>query len=371
MKARLGLIAVFAALGAVAYALFAEKPARERPPQVSAETPSAPPSPAGIAPPREIHSIRRLLVRKPPSGKSAIARTSPACRAFEAGILGISLDDLDYPPKVARLPSPRGCRPKSARVAKLFDLYNKACAETFVALPTKKLSRDEWQAKFRDCELAFITARATLAILSRETKPIAEMNDLGDLADVLVAEIAELQTSFTPAVVANLLAAADRMAELDGRLESAVKAGAMASVLEGVMKKTARDQGGDGAAPDWDDVEKRLRRLEELSPDDPDLDSLRRLAKTEGMTPELVREDSLARLGLAPANPREQEILAWADWRLGRRDEAMRILSEALRRNPGDASLRANWEVVKDPAAKAEDFKISIQVGVRLSEILR
>lgn len=359
MKLRLGLLTAFVAAGALAYGLFSKSPAPKTPEGAPSALPSAV-LPTALPPsPREIHSLRRLLSRPMSVARRPNVRISPACRAFETALLGVSLDSSGRPGERVRLPSPRGCRPTSARVARLFDHYVRACGHA------------KWTTGDNECEFALITVRATLAILSRETKPIETMNDLGELADILVAELGELETTFSPTVVERLMAAADRMAELDGRLESAVKAGAMAAALAEVMKKTAREKDGDGPAADWDAVEARIRRLEELNPADPDLDSLRRLSKTEGMTPELVREDSLERLRRNPDDPREQEILAWANWRLGRRGDSMRILAEALRRNPADASIRANWEVAKNPAAKAEDFKISIQVGVHLSEILR
>jgi hypothetical protein len=89
------------------------------------------------------------------------------------------------------------------------------------------------------------------------------------------------------------------------------------------------------------------------------------------MTPEFVKKDSLARLAKKPGDGYELELLAWANWRMGRREEARSALSEAIARRPKDQNLRKNWAVVNRPGAKPEDFKIQIQLGLGFDDLLK
>jgi cytochrome c-type biogenesis protein CcmH/NrfG len=89
------------------------------------------------------------------------------------------------------------------------------------------------------------------------------------------------------------------------------------------------------------------------------------------MTPELVKKDSLTRLGKNPGDASEYELLAWANWKLGRKDEARQALSQARRLRPNDPSIEKNWAVVNRPNSQPEDFKIQIQLGMGFDDLLK
>jgi hypothetical protein len=371
MKQKLGIAAILALSLTLALAVFtgrravrgtSERSATETSSTSTATGPGAGPSSlrGGRA---TLLSLRPLLAKPIRNESSEMARESPACRELEGNLLGLSLDDVGYPPKISRLPDPAGCSPSDPKAAKILRYYATQCSE-----PVAEMK----EAKFTDCAMALIMARSTFAALAHEPKPLEEMTDLRDLADLLVAEFGEFYTAMSPAAILRLQAVADRMAAVDSNLVPAVKAGAMAAMLDGVMKKDAREKGNtDISAPDWAAFEKRVRQIEELSPNDPDLDTFQRIAHTSGMTTELVKRDSEARLERKPDDWHEHEVLAWANWRLGETADARAALREALRLNPRDEELRRNWTAIQRPNATKDSFKISMKVGIGLKDLVQ
>lgn len=301
-------------------------------------------------------TLRSLISEPARGGNTEMARISPDCRGFESALFGLDLDKLGTRASEGALPNPAGCSPSDPRAAKILRHYAQQCAKAFASAPSDGRLSEE-------CQLALVMARSTLATLTRDSVPIAEMNDLRDLADILVAEFGEMYTAMSPAALSRLRSAADRMAELSPGLLSAVKAGAIAAMLDAVTKKNEN--------PDWADFERRVRRVEELDPNDPDLDAFHRLSDTGGMDPALVRQDSIERLEKKPGDWRELEVLAWSNWRLGNRDASRGALAAAMKRNPGNPELERNWRAINAPGAKPDDFLLSMKIGVGLSDLLR
>jgi hypothetical protein len=320
----------------------------------------------------------RGLISKPVHGMNTeMARFSAECRTLEATVLQIDLDEIGYGGKLGQLPNPIGCSPSNPRIAKILRYYSDRCKNAFAAIPSRDLPREKWDTQFSDCQSALVMLRSTLATIARGPRTLEEITELRELADHLIADFAEVFTGMSPLGLKSLQATADRMSELDPRLVSAAKAGAMGAMLEAVMQKEARAKGdAEAEAPDWAAFEKRIALIEELNPSDSDLDALKRLAKTNGMTPDLVREDSRIRLERNPGDWHEQQIYAWANWRLGRKDEARSALREALKLEAASGTsrnteLHANWKAIQNPNATREDFKIQMKIGVGLTDLLQ
>ncbi len=314
----------------------------------------------------------RTLVAKPFEGshlgeRPAANAASPECASLETAILALALDDFDYPPRIARLPNPAGCKPAEPRAARILAYYSAKCADSFVALPAADLPEDEWKTKLGECQLATLLTRSTFAVLARGKKEVREIEDMRELADRLIASFGGFFAELSTAEMAEMREIADRMIELDPTLIPAHKAGAMAAMLESVGAKEKDPK----ATPDWADLDARVREIQNRSPEDPDLDTFRRIADTEGMDPERVKQDSLSRLSRKPDDWRENQVLAWANWKLGRKDESRAALKRALELNPGEKELQENWQVTQRPGSKPEDFKISMRVGVSFTEMLK
>lgn len=223
-----------------------------------------------------------------------------------------------------------------------------------------------------DCEFATQMLRSTQAASIRVVRPVSDITDLPELADLLVASFGEFMTDLSPRGLREMTEIADRMLELDPTLFPAAKASAMAWMLRDVFSKEAIQKGETPAEmPNWDELEKRVRRIEEMDPLDPDLDALNRIVETEGMEPERVRRDSLARLARDPENWREYQILAWANWKANRHEDAKAEIIQALKLKPNEPELLANWKAINRPGAKLDDFKISFKVGVAFSDLLK
>lgn len=364
MKPKHGLIAVAALVMIFGFVDFSGKPPEES----SSSDADSPAASEGASPPSidtpavrrnengGLLTLRAMIAGPVRSGSTEMARVSPDCREFEASLFGLALDKLGARARDGTLPDPSGCSPSDPRAAKILRHYAVQCSKPLSVAPSDGHLSEE-------CQLALVMARSTLATLTREPRPISEMTDLRDLADLLVSEFGEMYTAMSPAALARLQAAADRMTELDPGLLPAVKAGAVAAMLDAIMKKSEN--------PDWKDFERRIARVAELDPNDPDLDAFRRLADTGGMDPALVRLDSLERLEKKPGDWRELEVLAWSNWRLGKTDAARGALAAAIKQSPGNAELEKNWRAIQKPGAKRDDFTLSMKIGVGLSDLLR
>lgn len=327
---------------------------------------------AAVAEEKSSATTLRMLVAQPLTGErsgggASPTPLSPECVSLETALLSLALEDFDYPPRIARLPNPAGCKPVDPQATKILAYYSAKCADSFVALPAADLPEEEWKTKLGECQLATLMARSTFAVLSRGKKDVREIEDMRELADRLIASFGGFFAELSTEGMAEMREIADRMIELDPTLIPAHKAGAMAAMLESVGAKEKDPK----ATPDWADLDSRVREIQNRSPDDPDLDTFRRIADTEGMDPERVKQDSLSRLSRKPDDWRENQVLAWANWKLGRKDESRAALKRALELNPGEKELQENWQVTQKPGSKPDDFKISMRVGVSFTEMLK
>jgi hypothetical protein len=314
-------------------------------------------------------TLRRLIGAPIRHERPEMSRTSPECANFQIALLGLSIDEIEFPPKIERMPSPAGCSPSSPRVAKMLRHFSEKCAGSFESIPK---DRAQWEREFGECQVATILLRSTLAVDARPQRPLSEITDMRELADLLVAQFGEFFSGLNPGSARELAAIADRMAELDPNLVPAAKAGAIGSIIEVAAARDGKAADGqDARKPNWTELENRVRRIEELNPNDPELDRYRRIVDTELMTPELVKRDSLSRIGKNPKDASEYELLAWANWKLGRKDEARHALAQARALQPNHPSIQKNWAVVNRPNAKPEDFKIQIQLGMGFEELLK
>jgi hypothetical protein len=370
-KAKIGLFSFLVLIGLItSFAWFSnrrESGAREKESREAAESAvNAETTPRSSG---TLLSLRRLIGSPIRQEGADAPRTSPECANFQSALLGLSLDQIEFPPRIGRLPSPAGCSSSSPRIAKMMKYFSDKCASAFESIPQ---DRATWDQKFPECQVATIMLRSTVAAESRPERPLSEITDLRELADLLVAQFGEFFTGLSPASAHELTAIADRMTELEPTLVPAAKAGAIGAIIEAAaLRDEAKKGTGEAEKTDWSALENRVRRIEELNPNDPELDRYRRIVDTELMTPELVKKDSLARLAKNPRDGYEHELVAWANWRMGRREEARHALSDAIALRPKDPGLRKNWAVVNRRDSKPEDFKIEIKLGVGFDDLLK
>jgi len=316
-----------------------------------------------------LRSMIESPVRKNPK---SVARLSEECAALENTLFSLSLTDLDYPPKIKKLPSTDGCSPSDPKIAKTLKFYSRSCEAAINTGSLTGLSKEEWKEKFSDCQYATLILRSTLAAAERGEKPLKDIEDMRELADLLIASFGQFFTDFSAARMKEMTAVADRMAELDPRLQVAVKAGVMSETMKSLINKDARSKGdADVETPDWADLQKRLARAEEIAPNDTELSKLKRVIDTEGMDPERVKQDSLNRVSKNPNDWQEQQILAWANFKQGRRDEARAALLQALKADPGNVDLKENLVVVNRRDSKPDDFKITMKIGINFNDLLQ
>jgi tetratricopeptide (TPR) repeat protein len=337
-----------------AYVLFDRRAADVDPNAPTASPPS--PKPGG----GPLLTLRNLV--SPPIRKSSAdpSRVSAECARLQEEMLALPIANLEYPPKIAHLPSPDGCSPSSPRIAKALQFYREKCQVAIRAMPTAS-TREEFNAGLGECQIAAIILRSTLAAESRAKEPLDEIEDMRELADLLVSEFGALFDKITPESMGRLIAIADRMLVLDPKMLPAAKAAAIGSILEAVASSKA----------DWKDLEDRVRKIEDLDPNDPELDHFRRFVDTELMKPELVEKDSLSRISKNPDDWKEREILAWSEFKQGRRDQARTALRAALARAPNEPALRKDLAIVNDPRSKPDDFKVQLQLGVGFGDLLK
>lgn len=360
MRPRTGLLTFLAITLTVALSVLTSKRIYEKR-EPSRELPSSAVSPL---PARDSPQNLRSLLSAPFRGEFAMQPgLSEACTRLEQGLFKMRSGDIGNPEKVEGFPSAEGCIPANPKIAKILKYYSLKCNAT--TAPSNAEARS-------DCALASLMLRSTLASIARGDRPLKEVTDIRELADLLVASFGEFLTDLSPSGLKEMSDISDRMLELDPGLIPAAKAGAMGSMLRNVLAKEATEKGeAPVEPPHWDDLEKRVARIEEMNPSDPDLNALHRIVETEGMEPERVIKDSLTRLSKDPGDSHEHQILAWANWRIGRRDEAKAELRRALSRKPDDPELRANWVTVNRRDAKVDDFKIAFKVGVGFTDLLK
>lgn len=101
----------------------------------------------------------------------------------------------------------------------------------------------------------------------------------------------------------------------------------------------------------------------------PDMDGLRIFLET-GLDPAKVEELSRSTLSADPYRQGSREILGWALWQQGRREEALSELGIAVARNPQDEWLRKMYQNLKKPNAKKEDYMGRLSLGVKLEDVL-
>lgn len=101
----------------------------------------------------------------------------------------------------------------------------------------------------------------------------------------------------------------------------------------------------------------------------PDMDGLRIFLET-GLDPAKVEELSRSTLSADPHRQGSREILGWALWQQGRREEALSELGIAVARNPQDEWLRKMYQNLQRPGAKKEDYMGRLSLGVKLEDIL-
>lgn len=320
----------------------------------------------------------REIVSAPIRGENQPARNlSEACARLEDSLFRLSLDDLEFPPKVT-LPNPTGCSPPNAKLAKMLRHYSNACAAAFIPVDDTSPRKKSTAASFTPCQMATIMLRSTLATSVRGERPLSEITDSRELADLLISNFGQLFTEDLSGSVsvASITAVADRMLELNPRLFAAMKAGALGQMLDFSLRKEALEKGmvPEGTTvekPDWAELEKRVAQIAESNPNDPDLPTLRRLAETEGMTPDLVRKVALERLAKNPRDAAEFQMLAWSYFRSGRRQEAKAELDRAIAIDPRNREYRMNRAIVISPKTLPEDFKIVMKVGFGFSDLLK
>lgn len=305
----------------------------------------------------------RSLLSTPVRKESAMAAGfSETCLNLEQRLFERNAADFGNSAKNETLPSAEGCTPANPKVAKMLKYYSLKCG----ANPGMKVENPE------ECSVAGLMLRSTLASIARGNPPLRDIQDINELADRLVASFGDFFTDMSPQGLQEVIDISDRMLELEPDTLPAVKAGAIGSMFRNILTKEAE---GKGIAltepPNWNDLEKRVAQLEEMNPSDPDLDTLHRIVETEGMNPERVKNDSLTRISKNPDDWHEHQILAWANWKTGRRDEAKSELQRAMKLKPDESELQKNWSAINRVDAKTEDFKISFRIGVGFTDLLK
>lgn len=321
----------------------------------------------------------REMVSSPIRGASQpTGNLSDACARLEDDLFRLSLNDLQFPPKVT-LPNPTGCSPPNAKLAKMLRHYSNACAQSFAKTDSPTVPKQKPTAKnFTRCQMATIMLRSTLAVSVRGERPLSEMTDSRELADLLISNFGQLFTeNLSGSVnVASITSVADRMLELDPKFFPAMKAAALGQMLDFSLQKEAVEKGTElertrAVKPDWAELERRVADIREAKPNDPDLPTLRRIAETDGLTPDLVRRDSLERLAKNPRDTAEMQMLAWAEFRSGRRQEAKAAIDRAIAIDPRNREYRINRAIITSRKSQPEDFQIVMKVSVGFDELLK
>lgn len=317
-------------------------------------------APVPVVAPKKPQVSLRSLLSAPLRRASAMAPgLSEACLNLEERLFQRNAADFGNPAKNETLPSPEGCVAANPKVAKMLKYYALKCGDRHGRSP-------------EECSLAGVMLRSTLSSIARGEPLLSEMTDVRELADRLVASFGEFFTDASPRGLQEVIDISDRMLELEPELLGVAKAGVMGSMFRNILTRDAAGKGQPLLDPsNWEDLEKRVARFEEMNPADPDLDTLHRIVETEGMDPEHVKNDSLTRVSKNPDDWRERQILAWANWKTGRREDAKAELQRALKLNPGESELLKNWDAITRADAKAEDFKISFKIGVGFTDLLK
>lgn len=107
----------------------------------------------------------------------------------------------------------------------------------------------------------------------------------------------------------------------------------------------------------YDDMERRLRRVIELKPDHPHAHNALgySLADRNQRLPE-ARDLIRQALSLAPGDPFITDSLGWVEYRLGNRDEALRLLRQAYKARP-DSEIAAHLGEVLWAAGQHDEAK--------------
>ncbi len=269
--------------------------------------------------------------RLTPLAHPLLVAASPGCRQLWRTIRNADLDRL-FPAAAGppTLPDAGRCSPPD-KLAPYHDQYSQLCR-------TEPASRSmlERETQLADCRFALILYRAQLTEMDTSGAALDKIRDPRVLADKLVALF-----DTSPSAAADV---ADRMLKLDPGQTTAARASVVARFID------ADENAASDADPKWLLAAGALERAAKARAAPPEeLAEMGVLLTTiRYADPALVTEKAEEIDKAFPASGIGPYYRAWAENQSGRKEDAIRFLREAIKREPGDARYRETLDRLSD-----------------------
>ena len=211
-----------------------------------------------------------------------------------------------------------------------------------------------------ECGSAVFMIRAAVTRLALQDKPLKEITDMAQLADLVFSEFAGIfnKSDQTPDF-ARMRDISDRMMELNPNLFAAQKVSAISNLMEGFMA----EKGSDNSAS-WDRAEKVIAKALESHPDDETIQDAKIAADTKGFDPALTQELSQKMTNEDPENDRGWYLMSYAEWKQGDHGNSIINLKHAIALAPDNDDYQNILHEISKPHANADSFKGAFKVGI-------
>lgn len=250
---------------------------------------------------------------------------SEACKAYWNELRAIDFRELtQFPPKADLLPSSENCATVPQSMANIHSKLLASC-QGIESAYHEDMSETDWKVLSSQCYESLYLYRAMITDFATQQIPYAQMTDPRLVSDKLILRFEE-----SPAKGKE---AAKRLLELEPEMMAAKKA-LFISEFDDALKNAS----GSGDEK-WLAVSEALDRLRDS--DDPEILEMRIGAeifqygdpdRVEQVAEEISKNHP--ERGVGPYN------LAWAANKKGNREEAIRWVEEAIRRDPSDPRYR-------------------------------
>jgi len=211
-----------------------------------------------------------------------------------------------------------------------------------------------------ECSSAVYMLRSGVTRLALQDKPLSEITDMAQLADLVFSEFAGIfnKDDQTPDF-ARMRAISDRMMELNPNLFAAQKVSAISNLMEGFMAPKGSDNSGS-----WDRAEQVITKALESHPNDETMQDAKIAADTKGFDPVLTRELSQKMTNDNPESDRGWYLMSYAEWKQGDHGNSIINLKKAIALAPDNEDYQKTLSEISKSNANQDSFKGAFKVGI-------
>jgi len=294
---------------------------------------------------RELYSAARTA---PAAKPTASPDADPACTDLWSKVQELDLDKNFHggPNPEKPFPTAGACQVTPPALKAAHDQFNTYCGN----MPNLK-TPEQWAMAAPQCQAAALLYRARIADWNTRDVPLKDLTDPKILADKLMAKFTD-----NPAQAAEV---AERLLEVDPKLDFAAKAAAMSRFMDAQGMPAGKDADArfDKA---MDNVGKMERANRENGKSSADTDELKLLIlqRRNPANPQLFRDEAVRLFETKPGLWVGPYYAAWAEHLMGNKEKT----TEWLSRCSGDARCRQSSGLLQSGETNA--FQSHVTFGL-------